>query len=148
MSQIQLENEDLHWLLGALGGRGVGPSRRMLVRPSASAPELMLPLESRAAAATSLRRYHDGKSRRERAITFGAIALARLGALELAPGDTADIGPFALVERAAQVLGEPDLQIAVTLGPRRRNRKPVVQLIRPDGSAVGFAKVGWSPFTR
>ncbi len=148
MSQIQLENEDLRWLLGALGGPGVGPSRRMLVRPSVSAPELLLPLESRAAGATSLRRYHDGKGRRERAITFGAIGLARLGALRFAPGDAVDVGPFALVQRAAEVLDEPDVQIAITLGPRRRNRKPVVQLTRSDGSSVGFAKVGWSPFTK
>ncbi len=148
MSQIQLENEDLDWLLDALGGPGVGSSRRMLVRPSASAPELLLPLESRAAGATSLHRYHDGKGRRERTITFGAIALARLGALRFAPGDVVDIGPFALVQRAAEVLDEPDVQIAITLGPRRRNRKPVVQLTRRDGSSVGFAKVGWSPFTK
>lgn len=148
MSNIQLENEDLAWLLDALGGQGVGPTWRMLARPSATFPELLLPLGSRAVAAGSVRRYHDGKSRKERVITHAAIALARSGALRFAPGDTVDIGPFALIERAAAELDEADVQIAITLGPRRRNRKPVVQLIRNDGTTIGFAKVGWSPFTR
>ncbi len=148
MSQIQLDNEDLRWLLDALGGKGRGPARRMLARPSAASPELLLPLASRIAGATSLRRYHDGKDRRERTITSAATGLARLGALRFAPGDTVEVGPFALVQHVAEVLGESDLQIAVTLGPRRRNRKPVVQLIRADGTTVGFAKVGWSPFTK
>ncbi|MDH4365889.1 MAG: hypothetical protein OEY70_17570, partial [Acidimicrobiia bacterium] len=55
--------------------------------------------------------------------------------------------PFAVVDHLARALGEPELAVAVTLGPRRRNRKPVLQLIRPDGSVVGFAKIGWSPLT-
>ena len=54
---------------------------------------------------------------------------------------------FELVEHLAQRLGEPELLAAVTLGARRRNRKPVLQLLRPDGRVVGFAKVGWSPLT-
>ncbi|MFV0526049.1 MAG: hypothetical protein ACK5RL_16305 [Acidimicrobiales bacterium] len=63
------------------------------------------------------------------------------------PGRRVDLPPFALVDELRRVLGESELVAAVTLGPPRRNRKPVVQLIRPDGITVGFAKVGWSPLT-
>jgi len=148
MTQIQPENEDYRWLLDALGGLGTGDRAAALVRPSADHPELFIPLASPAVAAASLRRYHDGRSHADRAKTAIALAAARSGTLRFAPGDQVEAGPFAIVERLSVELAEPDLHAAVTLGPRRRNRKPVLQLIRPDGSTVGFAKVGWSPFTR
>lgn len=46
------------------------------------------------------------------------------------------------------MLGESAIVASVGAGPPRRNRKPVMQLLRPDGSTVGFAKVGWSALTR
>ena len=148
MTQIQPENEDYQWLLDALGGLGTGDRVDALVRPSADRPELFIPLASPRIAAATLRRYHDGRSHADRVKTAIALAAARSGLLRFAPGDQVLAGPFAIVERLANELDEPDLHAAVTLGPRRRNRKPVLQLIRPDGSTVGFAKVGWSPFTR
>ena len=33
------------------------------------------------------------------------------------------------------------------LGAARANRKPVLQLLTPDGETVGFAKIGVSPLT-
>ncbi len=148
MSRLQPENEDYRWLLDALGGPGTGPRSGALVRPTADRPELFLPLASPDVAAAALRRYHDGRSRSDRLKTAVALATARSGLLRVAPGDHVEVGPFALVEQLALELDEPELHVAITLGPRRRNRKPVLQLIRPDGSTVGFAKVGWSPFTR
>lgn len=148
MSPLQPDNEDYRWLLDALGGPGSGAPSHALVRPSASHPELFIPLASRQIAAASLRRHHDGRSHAERVKTMIALAGAHSGMLRFAPGEQVRVGPFALVEQLAVELGEPVLHTAITLGPRRRNRKPVVQLIRPDGSCVGFAKVGWSPFTR
>lgn len=140
--------EDHEWLRSALGGDGSGAPVHMLARPNASAPELLLPLDSSAAAATSLLRFHDGRSARQRVETVGAHWLARLGLLERAPGTPIEIPPFAVVEELQDALGEPALLTAITLGPRRRNRKPVLQLLRPDGTCLGFAKIGWSPFTR
>jgi hypothetical protein len=148
MSQLHLDNEDYRWLADALGGAGDTAPHRVLARPSAAAPELFIPLRTAAAGAASLRRFHDGRSRNELAKTLGAIALARLDLLRLAPGQIVDIGPFELVDRLAERLGEEDLVFGITLGPRRRNRKPVLQLLRPDGRTIGFAKVGWSPLTR
>lgn len=148
MSQLQLENEDYHWLLEALGGAGEGPRQPTLARPTASNPELLLPLGSAAAGAAALRRFHDGRTRNERVKTVAATALARVGLLRFAPGERVEISSFTLVEQINEALGENDVQIAITLGPRRRNRKPVLQLLRRNGDTIGFAKVGWSPFTR
>lgn len=148
MSRLQPDNEDYRWLLDALGGPGDGEPAEAFVRPSADHPELFIPLASPQVAAASLRRYHDGRSHTDRAKTVVALAGARSGLLRFAPGELVRVGPFALVEQLAVSLNEPELHVAVTLGPRRRNRKPVLQLIRPDGSSVGFAKIGWSPFTR
>ena len=146
MGRHDLDNEDYQWLLGALGGPGAGTPHDVLGRPSADRPQLYLPLGTRDASTAALRRYHDGRTRLERLKTGAGIWSARLGMLRFAPGDRTQIGPFAVVERVAQVLGEEDLEVAVTRGPRRRNRKPVLQLLRPDGATIGFAKVGWSPF--
>ncbi len=38
--------------------------------------------------------------------------------------------------------------MAVTVGPPRPNRKPVIELFKPDGTTIGFAKVGWNGLTR
>lgn len=148
MSREQPDNEDYRWLLDALGGTGSGPSHEAFVRPSADDPQFFIPLDSPAVTSASLRRYHDGRSHADRAKTAVALTAARLDMLRFAPGEEVRCGPFAIVERLAVELDEPELHVAVTLGPRRRNRKPVLQLIRPDGTSVGFAKVGWSPFTR
>ncbi len=94
-----------------------------------------------------MRRFHDDRSWKQRAVVLAGQLLGRTGALGWAPGERHDLRPFALVEQLADVLGEPELIPSVGLGPPRRNRKPVVQLLRPDGHTVGFAKVGWSPFT-
>ncbi|MFT7597799.1 MAG: hypothetical protein ACI8TP_000719 [Acidimicrobiales bacterium] len=141
------QQDESEWLRTALGGTGTGLSRPYLVRPSAQDPQLLLPLRPTAAARTSLRRYHDDRSASERMTGLAGEAIGRLGLLKLAGGEEIELEPFALIEMLAPALGEPVLIPAVSLGPRRRNRKPVVQLLRPDGIAVGFAKVGWSPFT-
>ncbi len=94
-----------------------------------------------------MRRYHDDRSWKQRGVVLAGQILGHLGALDWAPGEQLDLAPFALIEQLAAMLGEPALIPAVALGPRRRNRKPVVQLLRPNGQTMGFAKVGWSDFT-
>lgn len=147
MTRTQPHNEDYAWLLDALGGPGRGAPSPALARPSADRPELFLPLASRRLASGALRRFHDGRSTSDRLKTRLAIASANLGLLPFAPGDSVEIGPFSLIDEISDRLDVRDLCVAITLGPRRRNRKPVLQLLRPDGTTVGFAKVGWSPFT-
>ena len=141
------ESNELEWVRSVLGGEGSGPTRPYLCRPSLDQPELLVPLRPRRVAAGSMRRYHDDRSWKQRAVVMAGQVLGRTGALDHAPGDRTDLAPFALIEQLAVLLGEPEVIPAVGLGPRRRNRKPVVQLLRPGGQSVGFAKVGWSPFT-
>jgi len=45
------------------------------------------------------------------------------------------------------VLGT-DVRLSVHIGPARANRKPVLQLLTPDGETIAFAKLGTSPLTR
>jgi len=87
-------------------------------------------------------------SARRRAL--GRIARASLGAgaLRLAPQLRADSRTVfsdagqSVVAAAAEGLGTEVTSCAITLGPQRYNRKPVVQLMSPQGTTVGFLKVG------
>lgn len=94
-----------------------------------------------------MRRHHDARTPREVASgVLGEIA-ARTGTLQLAGGDVVDMSQFGLVNQIARRLGESGIVAAIGAGPPRRNRKPVIQLLRKNGSTIGFAKVGWSPMT-
>jgi hypothetical protein len=138
---------EIGWLQEVLGACPDKPPITYLGRPSTGGLELLLPLGPPPAAGASLRRGHDGRRPAERLSGLAAQAAARAGLLRFAPGQAIVLPPFELVEQLARGLGEPELVAAVTLGRRRRNRKPVLQLIRPDGRTVGFAKVGWSPLS-
>ncbi len=136
------------WLDDVLGGHGDGDSLPYLCRPSVEDPQLLVPLRSRAAATASMRRHHDARTPREVAVGAAAELAARLGILQRAGGEVAELSQFRVVDELARMLGEPAIVAAVGAGPPRRNRKPVMQLLRPNGSTVGFAKVGWSDLTR
>ncbi len=137
---------DLDWLVDILGP-GTGAPVPYLARPSADQPSFLVPTRPRRAAAAALARFDDDRTAKERAIGLAARGLARTGLLAAAPGDAIELPRFDLVDELALALGEPTLVAAVTLGPRRRNRKPVLQLLTPDGRTAGFAKVGWSALT-
>lgn len=139
--------EELDWLFN-LFGEGRSAPVRYLARPNLDDLRLLVPTAPRAAAVAALRRPHDDRGWRERAQAMAGQVAGRLGQLHRAPGVALTLPPFALVEELAAQLGQPELVAAVTIGARRRNRKPVLQLIRPDGRVVGFAKIGWSDLTR
>ena len=139
---------EMEWLRRVLGGAGKGPDEAYLARPSSAEPHLLVPLASRAVASAALHRYHDNRSLTERLSVMSAQGVARLGLLQRVWGDRVDLEPFAMVQQLARALGEASLIGAITMGPPRRNRKPVVQLLTDNGETVGFAKVGWSPFTQ
>ncbi|MEZ5230833.1 MAG: hypothetical protein R2710_30415 [Acidimicrobiales bacterium] len=130
-----------------LGGPGRGAARPYLCRPSLEQAELLVPLRPRRAAAGSMRRYHDDRSWKQRGVVLAGQLLGQFGVLDRAPGERHDLPSFVRIEQLGAMLGESELVPAIGLGPRRRNRKPVIQLLRPNGETVGFAKVGWSPFT-
>jgi hypothetical protein len=47
-----------------------------------------------------------------------------------------------------EMVGEPVLTAVMLGAARRPNAKPVMQLIRPDGRVLGYAKIGWNDLTR
>ncbi|MEZ5411294.1 MAG: hypothetical protein R2761_24910 [Acidimicrobiales bacterium] len=140
--------DDLDWLGEVLGAVDGAEPVHYLARVAGDEVRFLAPARPAAATAAALHRLGDDRSRARQAQAAVGRLAGRAGLLGRLPGAVRlALPPFALVDHLARALGEPDLAVAVTLGPRRRNRKPVVQLIRPDGSVVGFAKVGWSPLT-
>jgi hypothetical protein len=124
--------------------------RELLCLPGAGSPRLLLPAAQRRAAAAAMRRYGEPRSR-----------LARLRSRTLAAALRSGVGDFMLRDRLrvhapdgvptlerhlGEVLGEPVL-LSMHVGPPRATRKPVLQLLTPDGRTVGFAKVGVNPLT-
>lgn len=135
------------WLIRAMGGTVEGPSQPMLARPNAAEPELLLPLGSRAATEAALRRAHDDRGPQARALTTVGRTVGRLGLLPRITGERLDFPMTRVLRDLQQLIGDPTLQISIGAGPPRRNRKPVVMMIRGNGEIAGFAKVGWSRFT-
>lgn len=137
--------------------RGEEMLQSWMVNPSAKEPRFLLQQGSRDAA-SALRRFSDASSPVERARSAGASLAVRAGLGErLVPNRLFEIsaGPATasnpdenLFDYLSAILGEPDLHVAMTIGPRRANRKPVLQLTRPDGSIAGFVKVGWDEVSR
>jgi hypothetical protein len=130
-----------------------------LVLPRAAEPRLLVPLGSARVASAALRRRDDSTSARAR---LGKAALAgglRLGLtqrlmrhrVELAVSDGLSPDQRAgvlLVEHLRKVLGQPDVDVAVILGPVRLNRKPVLQVLSSEGEVVGYVKAAWNELTR
>ncbi len=135
------------WLVRAMGGIVDGPTQPMLARPSAAEPELLLPLGTNAATEAALRRAHDDRGPRARALTTAGRTIGRLGLLPRLTGERIDFPMTRVLLDLQQLIGDPTLQISIGAGPPRRNRKPVVMMIRGTGEIAGFAKVGWSRFT-
>jgi hypothetical protein len=137
-----------------------------VVLPDLRHPRVLVPLASRRAAAASVRQYSDGMTRRARLAKAAVGTALRSGALQwllrrrrqvvhagmldpLHGGPPAGgAGETLLGDYLAEALGRRDLAAAIVLGPVRPNRKPVVQLLAPDGRPVGYMKVGWNDLTR
>jgi len=142
------------WPDGATGLVATDDRPRWWASPSADRPRILIPAGSGAAAAQAVRRYHDGfgPARRLRSLTAEAVMglppLARLAlrGTGVVPVAGPDAGP-GLLDGLRELLGLPDLLVAVSLAAPKSNRKPVLQLIDRSGRCRGWAKVGWNPWT-
>lgn len=119
-----------------------------LALPNATHPRLLLPRRPRRVAATAVRRYNSFGSRRARFVRELVAVGVRCGLTDVAAsrvltvsGSAAGIEGFLSERLGAEVL------LAIFLGPARANRKPVLQLLLPDGTTLGYAKVGIDPLT-
>jgi hypothetical protein len=140
------EDDVLAVVVQALWPDSDGPTRRVRVLPSADRPRLLVPERPRRAAAvlSAALRGHDsrGARLRNRMLRFGFAT----GTAGVGPGDWTHVAPGGIETHLASRLGEP-VVVAVHLGPPRANRKPVLAVARPDGSLLGFAKLGIDPLS-
>lgn len=122
-----------------------------LVLPSRRHPRLLVPAGRRAAAAV-VRHHGEGRhaSARLKAATLALGLATGLGSLVRrerlhvsAPAGTRSGG---LPTHLADVLSR-DVVIGMHLGPPRANRKPVLQLLTPQGRTLAYAKLGVDPLT-
>jgi hypothetical protein len=171
--QQQGGDADLDWIAGILSqppieasvtrsdpGDEEGTVETFGVFPTAARPRLLVPLESKRAAAASLR---GGSHARELHVRLGRALLRttlRVGiaqqilrdrltfAPDLGNAVPADLADVLLCEHLAGVFGRRDLSFGVRVGRVRPNRKPLIQVVTREGSLLSYVKVGWNALTR
>ncbi len=135
---------------------------RYTVFPSEGDPKLLITASSNRVRSAALRRVGSETGTAMKLVRRIGSELARAGLDQLATGDDVvlsvdaksvaeapgDRDALTLVEHLQTVLGRPGLHIAVTIGPMRPNRKPVLQIMDADGHLIAYAKVGWDVSTR
>lgn len=131
-------------------GTGGPPLVEYLVVPDARRPRLLVPAGSRRVAAAAVRRYAEPQSRGARLKRDAVVAALRTGASRVLLRDRIRVtGPrdASIDGYLSAALGR-ELAVSIHIGPARANRKPVLQLIDPDGDTFGFSKLGTGPLTQ
>ena len=126
------------------------PIAEFLVVPDARRPRLLVPSGSRRVAAAAVRRYAEPQSRAAKLKRGAVVAAVRTGASGVLLRDRIKVtGPFSqsIDGHLSDALGR-ELAVSVHIGPARANRKPVLQLISPEGDTFGFGKLGTGPLTQ
>jgi len=167
--------EPIDWLIDVLRGansfvqvsRGDAPHghvelERYTVFPSEGDPRLIITSTSNRVRSAALRRVSNQSSPATKILRRVGAELARAGLDQLATGPDVvlsveasevteapgDRSPVTLVEYLESSLGILGLHIAVSNGPTRPNRKPVLQIMDIDGNLLAFAKIGWDDSTK
>lgn len=143
--------QTLHSLWPGLEWEVVRSSRRdpsahteLVAFPGLARQRLLLPASPRAAGA-ALRRFSAAAGKAQVSARVAAGAALRYGGESLlrdrvrlhGSGET-------ILEHLAEVLGRDRVQVSLSLGPPRVNRKPVLQVFDEHGRSLAFAKVGSS----
>jgi hypothetical protein len=126
------------------------PIAEYLVVPDARRPRLLVPSVSRRVAAAAVRRYAEPQSRAARLKRDAVVAAVRTGASSVLLRDRIRVtGPLSasIDGYLSEALGR-ELAVSVHIGPARANRKPVLQLLGPEGDTFGFGKLGTGPLTQ
>jgi hypothetical protein len=140
----------LLWPESAEGGKAPSGSP-LLSLPSAAKPRLLFTSGSRRVAASAIRRYNVPAGRRERVTTSLVAGGLRTGALQFfarsrltLPSAKADSGGITAFLRS---ILSPRCEVVVYVGIPRRNRKPVLLVLEPDGALIAVGKLAVSPLT-
>jgi hypothetical protein len=115
-----------------------------------STGEYLVPVGRRSRAVRPLVAYRRLRPIRPRVGRLAVAAAVGVGLGRLVGArrsTTAGPGDRLLTEHLASELGEPGLLFAATARPCEGFVTPVLQLLRPDGRTVGFAKLGWDAVT-
>lgn len=130
------------------GEKRAGGTTEYVVVPHARTPKLLVPARPLRAASAAVRRYAEPQSYLARLKRAVVVAALRTGASRLLLRDRVQVSVSGSAEaHLRETLGE-ELVLSIHIGPARANRKAVLQLIRPTGDTVAFAKVGTNPLTR
>lgn len=128
-----------------------GPTRReAYLFPDERRPRLLVPVDV-PGSSVMLRRLGPGRSGLagparvllERSVRSGALRVTRWPVLTVRGTDP---GSDSVERYLGEHLGT-EVRVGVLLGTRRVNQKPVLQLFGPDGSNLGYAKVGHNDLT-
>jgi hypothetical protein len=169
-------SDDLAWLIAALWEReqsdgavrvtvdgtvpaGYRPLERFAVVPDLARARFLVPLASRRAAWASLSRYNTLRRFRNRVPRRVIGAGMRAGIAQRLLRDRLtvcvadgvpdrDLPARWIGAHLRELLDVPRLTMAIGVGARSAFRKPTLQLVTPDGQAIGYAKLGCNPVTR
>ncbi len=132
------------------GKRPRAKSRQFMVVPSHAEARLVLPMQRRLAAAAV--GGHRGSVTPAARVRNGLVALALgAGAGPLLFRDrllVATTDEATTLDSYLQAVLGCELHLTLHVTGARANRKPLLQLLRPDGRVAGFAKLGTDPLTR
>jgi hypothetical protein len=129
------------------------------ILPGRTRPRFLVPVGSRRVASAALRVYNDAQrptTRVARAILGAAMAIGmaqrifrdRLFVIASDGVDERTLEQASVVRHLAGVLRVADLQAAILFRRSTPNRKPILQLIDPEGRSIAFVKIGWNELTR
>lgn len=131
-------------------GDGTVAMSQLMVLPSKTKPRLLVPSERRPAAAAIRRHIRSGPRSSRLAKRAMWLAMSTSAGPQLfrdrlsieAPQDAPTISAY------LQAAFGHELRISLQVTGARANRKPLLQLLTPEGEALGFAKIGIDPLTR
>jgi hypothetical protein len=115
-----------------------------------AAGRFLVPADSKATAARSLLAYNGLRPLRVRAVRAAmgwALRAGAAGSLSEPRRMVAPADAPVLLDHLADVLGESRIVFAGTEKGGSGFVTPVLQLFTPDGTSIGFAKIGWDPVT-
>ena len=143
--EIQVE-EECEYIQKALGARFTKNGRPFLHFALPDGRGYLLPPNSRRASVRGLSLYAPQKFKAKLLKSVLKAGLRTGFAQHYLP--KINLGLRDLEDHLAEIFGQRDFFLAVSLGTPGPHRKPVVQVLSGEGEVLGYVKVGWNEATR